>query len=143
CKKNNRQATAFLAQYCLELKAVEARHRYIKHKTPRHLWIVLREKFPGRHKVGHGNAGRTQQTRDSFSYCCVVVHDKHGGAGQSRHYSVFISHLPSPEIAGRSSQKSFGNRKNICSRAPRLTLTRRPLGPWLQQSSTTNTVGLG
>jgi len=46
-EKNNRQDTAFLAQRRLELKAIETRHRDIKHKAPRRGRIVLREKFPG------------------------------------------------------------------------------------------------
>ena len=45
-EKNNRQGAAFLAERCLELKSIEARHREIKHETPRHAWIVLGKKFP-------------------------------------------------------------------------------------------------
>src|SRR6266850_7084 len=44
-EENNRKGTAFLAQCRLELKAIEPRHRDIKHKTPRRGRIVLREKF--------------------------------------------------------------------------------------------------
>src|SRR5206468_11133809 len=46
-EKNNRQDTAFLVQCRLELKAIETRHREVKHKAPRHGWIVLRKKFRG------------------------------------------------------------------------------------------------
>src|SRR5207253_6580686 len=84
-EKNNRKDTAFLAQCRLELKAIETRHRDIKHKAPRRGWIVLRKKFPGGRKGGHSNASRTQQTRDGFSYRFIVVHDKHGGARGRRH----------------------------------------------------------
>ncbi len=71
-EKNNRQATAFFVERRLELKAIEARHRDIKHEAPRRGRIVLGEKFLWRRKGGHGNASRTQQTRDSFSYRWVT-----------------------------------------------------------------------
>ena len=50
-EKNNRQATAFLAECCLELKAIEARHREIKHETPRHPW-----KYLARNSLGDAKA---------------------------------------------------------------------------------------
>ena len=84
-EKNNRQTTAFLAQCRLELKAIEVRHRDIKHETSGRGWIVLRKKFPGGSKNGHGNASRPQQTRHSFSYRFIVVHDKYGGDSGRRH----------------------------------------------------------
>src|SRR5512132_1337771 len=46
-EKNNRQYAAFLAERSLELKAIEVRHRDIKHETSERGWIVLRKKFPG------------------------------------------------------------------------------------------------
>src|SRR5438874_7524660 len=128
-EKNNRQRTAFLSERCLKLKAVDVGHGEIKHETSRHVWIVLGKKFTGRRKTGHGNAGRTQQTRDSFSYRCVIVDDKHCGAGGRKHYGAFINVVATglwPVHLGHV-----------------FTVVRRPTGPWLQRSSSmTKTVGL-
>src|SRR5207245_1723802 len=71
-EKNNRQDAAFLAERSLELKAIEARHRDIKHEAAGRARIVLGKKFPGGRKDSHGNASRTQQTRDGFSYRYIV-----------------------------------------------------------------------
>src|SRR5439155_6912836 len=46
-EKNNGQHAAFLTKRRLELKAIEVRHRNIKHDTSGCDWIVLRKKFPG------------------------------------------------------------------------------------------------
>src|SRR5436190_17487256 len=59
-EENNRKDTASLAQYRLELETIEAGHRQIKHKTTCRIRVVLREKFRGRLKDGHRDAGRTQ-----------------------------------------------------------------------------------
>src|SRR5207253_7892470 len=84
-EKNNWQDAAFLAERRLELKAIEVRHRDIEHEASGRGWIVLRKKFPGGSKNGHGNASRTQQTRHGFSYRFIVVHDECGGASGRRH----------------------------------------------------------
>src|SRR4029077_15676052 len=42
-EKNNRQHGAFFAERSLELKAIEVRHRNIKHETSGRGWIVLRK----------------------------------------------------------------------------------------------------